>query len=427
MRISKKVDSPTKLTLTITADVDDLKPVHAHTLRHFTKSVKVPGFRAGHAPAAMVEKHVNQQVFLDEFMEHALNDLYGKTIDAEKLRTAGPPNVNLKKFVPYTELEFEAEVEIIGEVKIANYKALKRQIPKTVVTAKDIEDVLKTLQDRSAERREVKVAVRPGDEVIIDFAGHDAGGKPVVNANGKDYPLVIGSSSFIPGFEENLVGMKTGDKKEFSLSFPADYAVADMQGQKISFKTTVKKVSELVSQNIDDKFAATVGPFATLSDLKDDIKKQLLAERQQQAERDFQNQLIADLANKSNIDVPDGLVDSQVLSMEEDEKKNLAFKGVTWQEHLKDEGITDKEHRDRHRDQAFQRVKGGLMLSEIAERENIEVSPAELDARIMLLKSQYGDSEMQAQLSSPEGRRDIAGRIMTEKTVATLVEYATNK
>ncbi len=404
-----------------------MKPIHRHTLSHFARTVKVPGFRAGHAPATMVEKHVNQQAFLDEFMEHALNELYGKTIDAEKLRTAVPPNVSLKKFVPYTNLEFEAEVEIIGEIKIANYKALKRQVPKASVTAKDVEDVLKSLQQRSAERREVKSAAKPGDEVVIDFAGTDKAGKPVVNANGRDYPLVIGSGSFIPGFEDNLIGLKAGEQKEFSLTFPSDYGVADMQGQKISFETTVKKVSELVSQKIDDKFASSVGPFKNLAQLKEDIKKQLLAERQQQTERDFQNQLIADLANKSNIEVPDGLVDSQVISMEDEEKRNLAFKGVTWQEHLKEEGITEEEHRARHRDQAFQRVKGGLMLSEIAERENIEVTPAELDDRIKELKSQYSDPTMQQQLNSPDGRRDIAGRIMTEKTVAKIVEYATKK
>lgn len=364
---------------------------------------------------------------MDDFMEHALNELYGKTIDAEKLRTAAPPKVTLKKFVPYTLLEFEAEVEIIGEIKIANYKATKRQIPKAKVSTKDIEDVLKNLQERSAERREVRAAVKTGDEVVIDFAGHDKNGKPVVNANGKDYPLVIGSGSFIPGFEENLIGLKAGDKKEFSLTFPSDYGVVEMQGQKIIFETTVKKVSELVSQKIDDNFAVSIGPFKNLDELKEDIKRQLLVERQQQLERDFQNQLIADLANKSNIEVPEGLVDSQVMSMEEEEKKNLAFKGITWQEHLKEEGITEEEHRARHRDQAFQRVKGGLMLSEIAERENIEVSPAELDARIKELKSQYNDPDMQASLDTPDGRRDIAGRLMTEKTVAKVVAYATGK
>ncbi len=427
MKVTRKDTSPTKLRLTITAGTEDLAPIKHHVLRHFAPNVKVPGFRAGHAPAAMVEKYANQQALLDEFIEHALNDLYGKAIEAEKLRSAAQPKVSVKKFVPYTMLEFDAELEVIGQVKVANYQALKRTVPGVSVTARDVQGVLSTLQQRSGQRQMVKRPAKDGDELIIDFAGYDTKGKELPNTEGKDYPLVLGSASFIPGFEDNLIGAKTGEEKEFKVTFPADYQAVEMRGQKVTFKVKVKKVSELISKKINDEFAKTVGPFKNLAELKADIRKQLLIDGQNEAKNNFQNELIADIANKSVVDVPEVLVEDQLIRMEEDEKRNLVYQGKTWQEHLKEENLTEQGHRDRHRDQAYQRVKGGLVLSEIAEREKIEVSQKEVDERITMLKGQYSDPAMQAELDKPEGRREVAGRLMTEKTVARIVELATKK
>lgn len=427
MKVARKDTSPTKLSLTITAGAEDLAPIKHHVLRHFAGNVKVPGFRAGHAPANMVEKYANQQALLDEFMEHALNDLYGKAIDAEKIRPAGQPKVSVKKFVPYTTLEFEAEIEVIGQIKLANYRDLKRTVPKATVSAKDVEGVLRTLQQRSAQRKETTKPAKDGDELLIDFAGTDAKGQVLPNTEGKDYPLVLGSGSFIPGFEENLLGAKKGEAKEFQVTFPDDYQAADMRGKKVTFKVGVKKVSELINSKLDDEFAKAVGPFKNLAELKADIKKQLQLDGENEAKTQFQNQLVAEIANKSEVDVPDSLVQDQLLRMEEDEKRNLVYQGKTWQEHLKEENLTEQGHRDRHRDQAYQRVKGGLVLSEIAEREDIQVSQKEIDERITLLKGQYNDPAMQAELDKSESRREIAGRLMTEKTVAKIVAYATKK
>jgi trigger factor len=427
MRISKEVKSPTKLKLVISADSDDLAPIKHHVLSHFAKSVKVPGFRAGHAPANMIEKHVNQQALLDEFMEHAVNDLYNKAIDAEKVRPAGQPNITLKKFVPYTTLDFDAELEAIAEIKLAKYKTIKLDKPKVSVTAKDVSDIIKTLQTRMAERVGTSQPAKSGDELIIDFEGFDKSGKPVNGADGKEYPLMLGSDTFIPGFESKLIGVKGGESKEFDITFPADYSVVGLQKKVVTFKVNVKKVSQLKEPKVDDKFASEVGPFKNLAELKADIKKQITIERQNEADRKFENELVGLISEGSTIEIPDSLIEQQVLRMEEDEKANLLQRGQTWQEHLDQEGINEQQHRDRHRPDAVARVKGALVLSEIAELEDVEVTPEELEIRMQLLKGQYQDPQMQAELDKPENRREIAGRLMNEKTLAKLVNYATSK
>src|SRR5438105_3900416 len=196
MRVIREDKSPTRIVLKVTAEASDLEPIRNHVLTHF-KDVKVPGFRAGKAPANLIEQHVSQQVFLDEFMEHALNDLYRRAVDQEQVRPLSTPKVQLKKFVPYTKMEFEAETEILGPVKLPNYKAIRVARKKPEVTAKDVEDVVKSLQVRMAERVDVDRPAKDGDELTIDFTGSDQDDKPVSGADGKDYPLVLGSKAFI--------------------------------------------------------------------------------------------------------------------------------------------------------------------------------------------------------------------------------------
>jgi trigger factor len=275
-----------------------------------------------------------------------------------------------------------------------------------------------------AERVEVKRAAKDGDEVVIDFSGSDEEGKPVNGAEGKDYPLVLGSKTFIPGFEEHVVGMKAGEDKEFEVTFPKDYGVAALQSKKITFNVNAKKVHELKEPKIDDEFAKKAGPFKNLADLKADIKKQLIAEREREAETQRENEIIQKLVEKSSVEVPETLVDEQLQRLEEEEKRNLVYRGQTWQEHLKEEGVTEEQHRERHRPDAELRVKAGLVLSEVADKEQITVQPEELDIRLQMLKGQYNDAAMQAELDKPEAQQDIAARLLTEKTVAKLVDYA---
>jgi trigger factor len=424
MRVLRKDNSPTNIILTVTADASDLEPVHRHVLGHFKNTVKVPGFREGKAPPEMVEKYANRQRILDEFMEHAMNELYRRAVDQEQIRPIATPNVQLKKFVPYTELEFEAETEIIGPIKLPDYKAIRLAKKKPEVTAKEVEEVIKSLQSRMAERVEADRAAKNGDELIIDFVGTGKDGKKIAGADGKDYPLELGSKTFIPGFEENLAGAKADQTKKFEVTFPKDYGAAALQNKKVDFKVEIKKIQELKLPPADDGFAAKVGPFKTLAELKTDIKKQLMEEKKRQADTDFQNELVRKVSEKTVIEVPKSLVEEENQRLEDQEKQNLASRGQTWQEHLEAEGISEEEHRLRHYPEALERVKVGLILSEIAEKEGIKVPPEELEVRKQILKGQYPDPQMQAELDKPENQRDIEARLLTEKTLSSLADFA---
>jgi trigger factor len=424
MRVLRQDNSPTNITLTISGEAADLEPIHQHVLGHFKNTVKVPGFREGKAPLEMVERYANRQRLLDEFMEHAMNELYRRAVDQEQIRPLSTPSVQLKKFVPYTELEFEAVTEIIGPVKLPNYKSMKLAKKPVTVTAKDVDEVIKSLQSRMAERTDALRPAKDGDELIIDFEGRDKKGGKISGADGKDYPLLLGSQAFIPGFEEKLLGTKAGDNKKFEITFPSDYGATALQGQKVDFTVSVKKVQQLTVPKADDDFAKKAGPFQTLAELKADIKKQLSEEKKRQADIDYQNELMRKIAEKTEIEVPKTLVEEENLRLEEQEKQNLAYRGQTWQEHLAAEGINEAEHRARHYPEALERVKVGLILTQIAEREGLQVTPEEVEIRIQLLKGQYQDPQMQTELDKQSNRRDIEARLLTEKTLAKLVDYA---
>ncbi|HSX34747.1 MAG TPA: trigger factor [Candidatus Saccharimonadales bacterium] len=428
MQITKKNLSDTKVQLTLQAGDKLLQDVKQHVLRELSHSVKIQGFREGKAPLSIVEKNLDPARVQSEFLEHAVNQLYADAIDKENLRPVEQPQVKITKFVPFETLEIEAEVEVVGEVKLPDYKNIKLPLEKVSVTAKEVDEVIAQLRNREAERKDVDRAAKSGDQVTIDFKGVDAKTKEAIaGADGKDYPLVLGSNTFIPGFEPELVGLKKGDEKTFTITFPADYGAAALQNKKVSFTITVKGVAELVEPALDDKLAEKVGPFKTVAELKDDIKKELTARKETEAEQKHADALVTKIAEKAKVSIPEVLLAEQVDRLERELRQNLVYSGQTWQEYLDAEKLTEKTFRDKQRPAAELRVKAGLVLSAIAEAENITVNAEQIDAYIMQLQSRYPDQQMQAELQKPEARRDIASRMLTEKTVAKLIDYANAK
>jgi trigger factor len=425
MQVKKEQLEPTKVKLTVSAEASLLSSIKRQVIEHLSKDVKVPGFRPGKAPAHLVEKQLNQSLLQTEFLEQAVNRLYIDAVQQEKLRPITQPQVSISKFVPFTTLEFTAEVEAVGDIKLANYKMIKLA-PKTAsVTADDVNQVLDNLLSRAAEKKEIQRAAKAGDEVVINFKGTDAKTKEAISgADGNEYPLVLGSKSFIPGFEDKLIGVKPGTTATFDLTFPKEYGVKSLQKRQVSFTVEAIKVQELVKPKLDDSFATSVGPFKTVAELKADIKKQLTAEQQQQAGQAYDNELLEKIAAKSTVALPETLVDDEITRMEDEEKRNLAYRGQTWQEHLKEEGVDEAGHRAQKRQAAEMRAKIGLLLGAIADQENVTVTPEELEIRLQLLTGQYTDPAMQAELDKPENRRDIHSRLMTEKTLDKLRQYA---
>lgn len=422
MHVTKKTTSPTKLTLTIDGDSDELEQIKQDVVARLAGSVKLQGFRAGKAPLQLVERNLDQNQLQQEFLETAVNDLYVKAIDQERVRPVSQPSITISKFVPFTTLQVTAEVEAVGEIKLSDYKKLKVTKPKVSITEKQIDDVIKDLQQRVAKREDVDRAAKLGDEVTIDFAGTDAKTKePVAGADGKEYPLLLGSGNFIPGFEEQLVGLKAGEEKTFDITFPEDYGVKSMQKQKVTFIVTVRKIQAVVEPKVDAAFAAEVGNFKTVDELRTDIRRELETQATNEAERQYENELLETIAKKTTVEIPKALVDEELDRLEQQERQNILYRGQTWQEHLDEEGVSDKEHRERNREGAELRVKSGLILGEIAEAEKVTVTPEELEIRIQLLKGQYAtDERMQTELDKPENRRDIMSRLMTEKTLDKL-------
>ena len=425
MQVQKTEISKTEITLTITASPEELAPIKQEILKKLSRNVKVAGFREGKAPLEVAEKNIEPTALQTEFLDEAMTQLYAKATETENLRPVTQPKVNVKKFVPFTTLEFEVTTSILGPVKVGKYKGLKSSSTKTDIKEENVKNVLANLQVRMATKIPVERPAKQTDEVVIDFKGKDAKDKPINGGDGKDYPLILGSNSFIPGFEENVIGMKVGGEKSFTITFPKDYGVKALASKKVTFTVNVKAVNELSRPEITNEFAGTVGPFKTVKELEDDIKTQLSTEAQQDDLRIKQNELVDQFVKDSEVELPSALIDQQLNFELEDLRRNLTYRGQTYQEFLDFEGTNEEAHKkDVLLPRATQQVKTAILLSEVAEAENIVVTPEELEIQMQVLKGQYTDPAMQAELEKPEARRDIASRILSQKVVNFIVEQS---
>ncbi|HSE61956.1 MAG TPA: trigger factor [Candidatus Saccharimonadales bacterium] len=424
-----KKPSDTQVTVTVTLDAADLAPIQQKTIARLAKSVKVAGFRPGKVPTEVAAKQLDANYVNNEVLEDAVNASAIEAFDAEKLVPLDRPKVDVTKYVPGQEVEYTATVEIIPQVKLGDYKKLKATKDKVAITDKEIDEVIERLQTSMATKQDVERAAKNGDEVIIDFDGKDKDGKAVAGASGKDYPLTLGSNSFIPGFEEGLVGKKAGDAFELPLTFPKDYHHKPLAGAKVTFTGKVTTVKEVVKPETNDAFAAKAGPFKTVAELKADIKRELTDQKEREAVDALKDSLVEQLVKGSHVPVPEVLVEDQLAGIERDFVQNLMYRGMTLDQYLEQQSQTKEEWRDKElKPQAERRVQVGLALAELSKVENIEVSKEELDERLSEMLQRYGNTpEVVKQLDTPETRRDIANRLVTEKTVNRLVDLNNTK
>ncbi len=426
MKHTVKNSSPTKVIVTVTLDSGDLSPIHKQTLVRLARGVKAAGFRPGKVPLHVAEKqldpnHVNNEV-LEEAVNHSALDIFNK----ENLTALDRPKVEVSKYVPGQELEYTAEVEILPAVKLGDYKKLKASKEKAVVTNKDINEVIERLRTSMAAKQDVERPAKNGDEITMDFEGKDKDGNAVAGATGKDYSLVLGSKTFIPGFEEGLVGKKAGESFDLPLTFPKDYHHKPLAGAKVTFSVVLTTVKEVVAPTLDDAFASKAGPFKTLADLQADVKRELTDQKEREAIDKLKDELIGQLVKASTVPTPEVLVEDQMAAIERDFMQNLLYRGMTVEQYLQQQGLTTDEWRAKElRPQAVRRVEVGLALAELSKAEAIQVSSDELEKRLAEMMSRYGNNaEMTKQLDTPEARRDLANRVMTEKTVDRLVDLS---
>jgi trigger factor len=425
MKYTTTKPNPTSLVLNVTVDESDLTPLRKSALRKLSSQLKIAGFRPGKVPANVAERHLDPSAIASEVVELAVNQYYVDAIIKEDVQPLTQPKVDIKKFEPYTELEFTAEVEIIPEIKLADYDKIKKTAPKGAVTAEEVNEVIERLRQQFSEKVDVERAAKDGDEVTINFAGKDLDGKPVQGATGTDYPLRLGSKTFIDGFEENLVGLKKDDQKEFTLTFPKDYGHAPLANKKVTFAVTVKKVVEIKLPTLDDAFAKLASPFDTLKELKEDIKKELLKQKEYEATNKLKGELLDEIVAKSDVPMPAALIEDQARVVRQDLTQNLAYRGETLKDHLEHEKLTEEEWVAKEiTPMAEKRVASGLVLAQVAKKEDVRVSEAELVAEIEAMKQRYTDPKMRTQLDTEDARRQIVNQLTTEKTLDTLYQKA---
>ena len=428
MKTSVKYLSDTKVAVNVTLGVSELKDAELAALNELGKDIKVPGFRKGKVPVSVVSKNVNPNVLAQKTLESALSKAVADAFISEKLQALDRPEVEVKKFVPGSELEFTAESEVMPKIKIGDYKNLKSTAKKVSVTKKDISEITDRLKKGFASKKTVQRPAKLTDEVNIDFEGKKDG-IAFDGGKGEKYDLVLGSNSFIPGFEDGIIGKKTGETFDLKLTFPEDYHADNLKGAEVVFTTTINEIKEVVEPELNDELAAKAGPFKTVEELEDDIKREITKQKETEATEKLKDDLVAELVEKSTVPVPDVLLKDQMKLIEQDTNRNLMYRGMSIDDYIKSLKYKDKNDwlENEVRPIAEKRVKAGLLLAELSKAEKIEATENELLEKINQLGKQYPSEDMRKHLKTPEVQRDVANRILTEKTVDRLVSLNSKK
>lgn len=424
MKTSVKHLSDTKVELTISLGKPELEAAEQVALSKLAKNIKVPGFRKGKVPASVATKHVDPQALTQQTLDDALSKAVAEAYLSENIQALDRPQVEVKKFVAGQELEFTAETEILPKITLGDYKKLKAKAEKVSVDTKDVDEIIERMRSGFAAKKDVERAAKNGDEVVIDFIGKKDG-VAFDGGTATDYSLTLGSNSFIPGFEEGIVGKKPGETFDLSLEFPKDYHAKDLKGAKVVFTTTLKAVKEATLPEVDDEFAKKAGPFKDVSELKADIKREITAQKEREAKEKLKDKLVQELIDSSTVPVPEVLLNDQAASIERDMQQNLMYQGLTLEQYLENKGFESKEkwQETEVKDAAKKRVQAGLVLAELSKVEKIDATEKELDDHVALYKKQYANNpRMVEQFDQPDARRDIANRLLTEKTVDRLLE-----
>ena len=421
MKSTKNVLS-TSIEFTVELDSNDLEPARLKALERLARDIKIPGFRNGKAPANVVEQHVNPNDLANTTLDLAVRRVIPKLFSDAKVSPVSIPHVDIKKYVPGEMAELTISADIMPEVKLGKYDNLKAPREERVVDEQDIEDVLTRIAESFAEPSVVKRAAKLGDEVIIDFVGKKDG-KAFEGGTAKDHHLRLGSGQFIPGFEDGIVGHEVGDKFDLNITFPEKYGVADLAGQPVVFEILVKQVSEVKTPKIDDELAKKSGAFATLKELREDIKKNLKIQADRDAVEKYKDDLLVELVESSKTEAPKTLVDEQVEHIKEDMERNLKTRGMSIEDYLKMNEQTEAEWLAEIRQAAERRVISSIIVQKLADELKVEVSEEEVEKQAAEMRAVYrNDENAVKQLNDPRVISSIHNRMRVNRTMDMLVE-----
>ncbi len=373
------------------------------------KSINIPGFRKGKAPRKMVEKMYGAEIFYEDAISLAYPDAYEAALEETGLKPVAYPQLEVLDVGP-EGFTFKATVTVKPEASIKDYKGLPVAKADVKVSAADIKAELKPYIDRASRLVSVERKAKKGDTAVIDFEGFKDG-VPFQGGKGEHYSLELGSGSFVPGFEDQVVGMKAGDEKELNITFPEDYT-PELAGADVVFKVKVHEVKEKQEPEVDDEFAKDVSEFDTLDEFKKDLGEKLKTRRQEQADRDFEAAVIDALIEKLECEVPEAMVDYRAEKMLEDYANRIQSQGIGFENYLQMMGMTLDDMRAQSKTAAARNVRSDLALEAVAAAEGIEAADSEVDEEIAKLAEQYKmeADKVRELVNADELRRDLVMR-----------------
>jgi len=385
----------------------------------------IPGFRKGKAPRSLVERYYGEQVLYEDAINYACADAYDKAVEENDLHPVDRPEIDIVQIGSGKPLIFTATVTVKPEVELGEYKGLEVAKEPVVVTEEDVEDELKRIVERNSKL--VSVEDRPvanGDIVNIDYVG-SVDGVPFKGGEAKGYNLTIGSGTFIPGFEDQLIGANLNDEVEVNVTFPEDYHAEELKGKAAVFKVKINEIKFKQLPEVNDEFASDVSEFETLEEFKADIRKKLTEQAQARADRKYEEELVKKAVDNATVDIPDVMVERRLDEMMRHFDLQLRYQGMNLETYAKMMGTDMEKIRADYRESALEDIKTQLVLEKIAEAENIIATPEEYDAELEQMASRYNQpvEEMKKHLHDDDIEY-IKDSIERRKTIKLLVENA---
>ena len=394
--VEKKEKSTVELTIQI-----DAAQFEAAVQKAYLKSrgsISVPGFRKGKAPRKIIEGMYGAGGFYEDAINDVYPSAYEEAVKEQGLDDVGYPKMEIVE-VGKEGFTFKALVSVRPEVKLGTYKGITAPKEEPKITEKDVDEEMKPFVERATRLVSVKRKAKKGDTAVIDFEGFD-NGTPFEGGKGENYDLKLGSGAFVPGFEEQIIGMKAGEEKDLDITFPEDYH-ADLAGKAVVFHVKVNEVKESQAPAVDDEFAKDVSEFETLEAFRADLKEKVTQRRQQQAQADFENAVMDQLVEDMECEIPDGMVEVQVDRLMDDYAMRLQGQGISMDDYMKMMGMSPEMLRTSARPAALKQVQTELALTAVADAEKLEVTEEELEAEFSRLAEQYGLKVEQVKAAVP--------------------------
>ena len=387
VQVEKLEKNMAKLTIEVPAE--ELEAAIEKAYQKQKGKIALPGFRKGKAPRKMIEKMYGAGVFYEEAANIIIPDAYGKAADECGEEIVSRPAVDIVQIEAGKSFIFTAEVALKPEVTLGEYKGVEVEKKEVEVTEEEIQAAVD--KERENNSRTIDVddrAVENGDLIKLDFDG-SVDGVPFEGGKATDYPLTVGSGSFIPGFEEQLVGAKIGEEVDVNVTFPEDYHAENLKGKAAVFKCKVNEIKVKELPEADDEFAQDVSEFDTLAEYKEDIRKKLLAEKEASAKREKENAVVAKIVENATMEIPDAMIDEQVRRMADDFTRRIESQGITVEQYLQFTGMDTEKLLEQMKPEAVKRIQNSLVLEAVAKAENIQISDERLDEEIAKMAESY--------------------------------------